>query len=67
MADSFQKIKSPELVFGFVSPIGADLTPALDAFRAYFQERGYRVIDIKVTGIFSTLAKYIAPDMPLTH
>jgi len=65
MPDSIQKIKFPELMFGFVAPIGADLEPALAAFRTYFERRDYRVIEIKVTDIFNVLEKYVKPDLPL--
>jgi hypothetical protein len=65
MADSIQKIKFPELVFGFVAPIGADLTTAVAAFRSHFEHRSYRVVEIKVTDIFNVLQKYIVPDVPL--
>jgi hypothetical protein len=65
MADSIQKIKFPELVFGFVAPIGADVTTAVAAFRSYFERRSYRVVEIKVTDIFNVLQKYIVPDVPL--
>jgi deoxycytidylate deaminase len=67
MTDSIPRIKFPELFVGFVAPIGADLTPALDAFRKYFQDRNYRVIEIKVTSIFSVFEKYIAPSVRLIH
>ena len=65
MPDSIQKIKFPELVFGFVAPIGADLESALSSFRRYYEERQYRVVDIKVTDIFNVLEQYIKPTMPL--
>lgn len=65
MADSVPKIKRPELFFGFVAPIGADLRPALTAFRSFFEQHGYRVVEIKVTDVFDVLKKYVAPDIPL--
>ena len=65
MTDSFQKIKQPELVLGFVCPIGADMQPAIKAFRLYFQRRGYKVVEIKVTDVFNVLQKYFVPEMPL--
>ena len=65
MTDSIQKIKFPELIFGFVAPIGADLTTTVAAFRSYFGRRGYRVIEIKVTDIYNVLQRYIVPDEPL--
>lgn len=56
----FSKIMFPELFFGFVAPIGADVTTSLHEFRAYFQARNYTVIEIKVTDLFKTLKKFIA-------
>ena len=67
MPDSIQKIKYPELVFGFVAPIGADLDPTLNAFRDYYQGRGYRVEEIKVTESFNVVAKYVSPTIPLNR
>jgi deoxycytidylate deaminase len=65
MPDSVQKIKYPELFFGFVAPIGADLLPVLEAFRKYFELRRYRVVEIKATEIFGVLEKYVTPKQPL--
>jgi deoxycytidylate deaminase len=65
MTDSIQKIKFPEMVFGFVAPIGADLTTTVAAFRSYFERRSYRVVEIKVTDIFNVLQKYIVPEVSL--
>ena len=53
--------------FGFVAPIGADLTPTVDAFRSFFKSQGYRVIEIKVTGVFGILEKYVRPKKTLIH
>jgi deoxycytidylate deaminase len=64
--DSTGKINYPELFFGFVAPIGADLRDSLDAFRAYLESRSYRVIEIKVTEVFEVLARYVAPKKPLS-
>jgi deoxycytidylate deaminase len=65
MSDSIQKIKYPELFFGFVAPIGADLGPVLEAFTRYFESRQYRVVLIKATDVFDVLAKYVSPKMSL--
>ena len=65
MTDSYQKIKQPELVFGFVCPIGADMVPAISSFRLYFHRRGYKVVEIKVTDVFNVLQKYFVPEEPL--
>src|SRR5947209_2560095 len=52
MTDSIPKINYPELFFGFVAPIGADLRPALAAFRSYLTARNYKVVEIKTTDFF---------------
>jgi hypothetical protein len=65
MPDSIQKIKFPELMFGFVAPIGADLEPVVAAFKSYFENRQYKVVEIKVTDIFNVLERYVKPDIPL--
>ena len=67
MSDSLPKIKRPELLFGFVAPIGADLTSTIDAFRKEFEARGYRVVEIKVTDVFNVLKNYIVPDKALVR
>jgi deoxycytidylate deaminase len=64
--DSTGKITYPELFFGFVAPIGADLQTTLQAFRAYLESRSYQVIEIKVTDIFEVLARYIKPKRALS-
>lgn len=65
MTDSIQKIKYPELYFGFVAPIGADIEPVLDDFKKYFELRKYRVVEIKVTDLFGVLEHYVPPKAPL--
>jgi hypothetical protein len=65
MSDSIQKIKYPELFFGFVAPIGADLLPVLQAFKKYFETRQYRIVEIKATEIFDVLEKYVIPKTAL--
>jgi deoxycytidylate deaminase len=65
MTDSFQKIKQPELFLGFVCPIGADMMPAIKSYRLYFQRRGYKVVEIKVTDVFNVLQNYLIPALPL--
>ncbi len=56
-----------ELVFGFVAPIGADLEPTINAFRAYYESRDFRVVEIKVTDVFNVLEKYVKPEQPLNR
>ncbi len=65
MTRSIQRIKFPELFFGFVAPIGADITEVLHSFRDYFIHRDYHVVEIKITDIFPAFASYFAPLTPL--
>src|SRR5947208_10559759 len=67
MPDSSEKIKYPELFFGFVAPIGADLRPALTEFRAYLESRSYRVVHIKVTDVFNVLKQHVVPKRTLAN
>lgn len=55
----------PELFFGFVAPIGADVTACVIEFEKKLKELGYRVVNIKVTDIFLPLSKAIKPKDPL--
>lgn len=66
MPDSRGNINYPELFFGFVAPIGADLHSSLQAFKAYLEGRSYRVIEVKVTDVFDILARYFSPKAPLS-
>jgi deoxycytidylate deaminase len=65
VTDSTQKINYPELFFGFVAPIGADMQTTLQAFTAYLGARDYRVIPIKVTDEFEELARDVIPKKAL--
>lgn len=65
MSRKIDRIKYPELFFGFVAPIGADLARTLDAFRLYFENRGYSVVEIKITDIFPAFEPYAPPKLPL--
>lgn len=67
MADSVKRIVFPELFFGFVAPIGADLLSTKDAFRGYLERRGYRVVEIKVTDFFAIFEKYVKPKKKLVR
>lgn len=58
-------IQFPELVFGFVAPIGASVDRAVSAFAAEFRARKYDVVDIKVTNVYEDLKAHIKPDPPL--
>jgi hypothetical protein len=48
VSDSTVKINYPELFFGFVAPIGADIRVQLEAIRTYLESHAYQVIEIKV-------------------
>jgi deoxycytidylate deaminase len=65
MATAISNIKFPELLFGFVSAIGADAKPTVDSFRHYLTGEGYTVIEIKVTDLFQLLKDVIRPKKPL--
>lgn len=67
MSTVIPQIKFPELFFGFVAPIGADIKETLAAFHRFFGSNGYRVIEIKVTDIFPVISKYVSPKVTLKH
>lgn len=55
------RIEFPELFFGFVAPIGAEIDSTLVAFRDYFHALDYKIVEIKVTDLFPVLARYVPP------
>jgi hypothetical protein len=61
------RIDFPELFFGFVAPIGADLDETVSAFRNFFLEKNYRVIELKVTDMFDFLREYFPPNNSLSR
>ncbi len=65
MTEDLPAIPNPELVFGFVAPIGADVDAPIALFTRYFENRGYRVELIKVTKVFPILKRFIKPEKPL--
>ena len=65
MLTKLARVQFPELFFGFVSPIGADLTPTINLYRQYFRHEGYRVVEIKVTSLFERFSPYIPPKITL--
>ena len=65
MVYDIPRIERPELIFGFVAPIGADVTKSVSEFERYFIQRGYHVEIIKVTDVFKALKKFIPPTEPL--
>lgn len=62
-----KRISLPELFFGFVAPVGADISSCVREFGEYLKSAGYNVIDLKVTDIFPLLAELIKPDQPLAQ
>ncbi|MFG1421875.1 cytidine/deoxycytidylate deaminase family protein [Roseixanthobacter liquoris] len=67
MRTTVQRIKFPELFFGFVAPIGADLNSVLADFREKLAETGYQVVEIKATDVFPALKNYIIPKVELSR
>jgi hypothetical protein len=65
MSTSIGRINFPELFFGFVAPIGADIDSTVQAFSEYFSANGYRIVSIKVTDVYRFMKKYHRPTTPL--
>ncbi|MBL8578885.1 MAG: dCMP deaminase [Mesorhizobium sp.] len=65
MGASIKPIKFPELFFGFVAPMGAEITQSISALRKYLETRDYHVVEIKVTDVFSVFQKYVRPKSQL--
>jgi deoxycytidylate deaminase len=65
MKNSIPRIPFPELFFGFVAPIGADISDTLNSFKSYLEAKKYDVVEIKVTDIFPAFAVYHKPETPL--
>jgi deoxycytidylate deaminase len=65
VTDHFDRIDNPELIIGFVAPIGTDLRGSIRTFAQYFKNAGYNVIELKVTDIFRRLALHLKPEQPL--
>ena len=67
MATVITNIEQPELFFGLVGAIGADLDPVINSFRVYLEAQKYHVISIKVTDTYKLLDGVITPKPPLTR
>ena len=65
MLSRLSRIEFPELFFGFVAPIGADLGPTHKHFREFLERQNYKVIDVKVTDLYDRLQNAVPPRMPL--
>ncbi len=61
------KIEHPELFFGFVAPIGADVKDCVNALSDKLKELGYLPVELKVTDIFTGLSNYLRPSPQLTQ
>jgi hypothetical protein len=64
---TIQRIDFPELIFGLVAPIGAEIIECVGEFRTYFERCGYNVIEIKVTDVFKLLEPYLPPKAALVQ
>jgi deoxycytidylate deaminase len=67
MATKIPNIELPELVFGFVGAIGVDTNPTISTFESYFEAKGYRVIPIRVTGLFEQFKGIVPPKVELVN
>jgi deoxycytidylate deaminase len=67
MSASLPEIIYPELFFGFVAPVGAEIKSSVKIFKDFFAQAGYNVIEIKVTDIFGILSKYVEPSVKLVR
>ena len=65
MIKRLDRIDSPEIFFGFVAPIGANLDTTLLEFKRFFEFVGYNPIVIKATDAFGPLSKKLRPKFPL--
>lgn len=65
-----KRIIEPELFFGIVAPIGAEVEPTISNLALNLKEFGYRSVVIKITDIFPKIypyfkAKFLASKPPL--
>ena len=65
MGHLVERIENPEIVIGFVSPIGTPIQPSLDQFRKLFSAMNYEVVEVKVTENYKWLSKFIVPKTEL--
>ncbi|MHC2019925.1 anti-phage dCTP deaminase [Methylobacterium sp. CM6247] len=61
MVAKIPEIEFPEIFFGFVAPIGADVKRCVADFKKCFEDLDYRVIELKVTDVFDSLKEHIEP------
>jgi hypothetical protein len=67
MANSLNRIDFPEIIFGFVAPIGANIEAAVGKFGRFFEEMQYDVIVIKATDAFLPLSTKLPPQVQLNN
>lgn len=65
MTPVFAELEFPELFFGFVAPIGADIKGCVAGLKAQLERFSYKVVEVKVTEIFPSLSKSIVPNLEL--
>ncbi len=58
---------SERVIFGFVAPIGAEINECVAAFKSYFEQANYNVLEIKVTDVFKLLEPYLPPKTALVQ
>lgn len=67
MSVTIPSLNFPEIFIGLVAPVGTDLANTTRAFTEYFGAKGYRVVPVKITGIFDVLKDYVVPKRPLVQ
>jgi deoxycytidylate deaminase len=53
------EINNPELFFGIVSPVGADIMATVTALKKSLEEKGYETHHIKISDRFKDLAEFV--------
>jgi len=64
--NALEKLDSPEIFIGLVSPVGVETSGVISSISRFFISSGYDVFDIKVTDYFDILKKSLYIDLPLT-
>lgn len=59
MPEVIKRIIEPELFFGIVAPIGAEVEPTINNLASNLKEFGYRPVVIKITDIFPKLYNFL--------
>lgn len=61
------RIQRPELFFGFVSPIGTDVSGCMHEFKVALEAFGYIVVEISVTEFFKRSESVVIPEIPIDN